>query len=82
MLALLAVIAAIPLLMWLLWLCTPKTKMVAAIIDKTVLTTRGQEHISLTWILNHQKFTKTSTKSYQIAKDYFGFSPWTRRTSA
>jgi len=74
-LTLLAVIAAIPLLMWLLWLCTPKTKMVAAIIDKTVLTTRGQEHISLTWILNHQKFTKTSTKSYQIAKDYFGFFP-------
>jgi hypothetical protein len=70
-----AVILAIPLLMWLFWLCTPKTKLVAAIIDKTVLTTSGQEHISLTWILNHQKFTKTTTKPYKIAEDYFGFFP-------
>jgi len=74
-LIILVAIAAIPLLMWLIWLCTPKTKMVAAIIDKTVLTNQGQEHISLTWILNHQKFTKTSTKPYQIANDYFGFFP-------
>ncbi|WP_316793688.1 hypothetical protein [Pedobacter frigoris] len=71
----LVVILAIPLIMWLVWLCTPKTKMVAAIIDKTVLTTQGQEHISLTWILNHQKITKTSTKPYKIANDYYGFFP-------
>lgn len=68
-------ILAMPLFMWLVWLCSPKTKMVAAIIDKTVLTTEGQEHISLTWILNHQKFTKTSTKPYETANDYFGFFP-------
>jgi hypothetical protein len=36
-----------PLIMWLLWLFTPKTKLVAAIIDKTVLTKEGQEHSSL-----------------------------------
>lgn len=49
--------------------------MVVAIIDKTVLTTKGQEHISLTWILNHERYTKTSTQSYNISKDYFGFFP-------
>ena len=69
------IILAIPLLMWLFWLFTPKTRMVAAIIDKTVLTTSGQEHISLTWILNHEKLTKTTTKPYKIAEDYFGFFP-------
>lgn len=71
----LLIIILMPVGMWLFWLLTPNTKMVAAIIDKTVLTTKGQEHISLTWILNHEKYTKTSTKPYKIAHDYFGFFP-------
>ena len=49
--------------------------MVVAIIDKTVLTPDGQEHISLTWLLNHYRLTKTSTKSYSVSQDYFGFFP-------
>jgi hypothetical protein len=49
--------------------------MVAAIIDKTVLTNHGQEHVSLTWILNNGRFSKTSTKLYDAARDYFGFFP-------
>ncbi len=61
--------------MWLAWLFTPNTKLVIAIIDKTVLTTEGQEHISLNWILNHEKYTKTSEKSYKVEEDYFGFFP-------
>jgi hypothetical protein len=61
--------------MWLLWFFTPKTKLVAAIIDKTVLTTAGQEHSSLYWILNQERYTKTSKKSYTIDRDYFGFFP-------
>lgn len=46
-----------------------------AIIDKTVLTSGGQEHISLNWLLNHYRLTKTSSKSYSISRDYFGFFP-------
>jgi len=61
--------------MWLLWFLTPKTKLVAAIIDKTVLTKAGQEHSSLYWILNHERYSKTSKKSYTIDHDYFGFFP-------
>lgn len=49
--------------------------MVAAIIDKTVLTDKGQEHISLTWLLNHERLTKTSALSYHLSEDYFGFFP-------
>ena len=49
--------------------------MVAAIIDKTVLTREGQEHSSFNWILNHQRYTKTSKKAYENAHDYFGFFP-------
>ena len=71
----LAFILAVPLIMWLVWLLSPKTKLVAAIIDKTVLTKAGQEHSSLTWILNQQKYTKTRLKPYTVANDYFGFFP-------
>lgn len=68
-------ILLLPLWMWLAWLLTPKKKLVTAIIDKTVMTKAGQEHASLTWILNHQKFTKTPTKRYKVDNDYFGFFP-------
>lgn len=61
--------------MWLAWLITPNTKMVLAIVDKTVLSKKGQEHISLNWILNHEKYTKTSDKAYEVSRDYFGFFP-------
>ncbi len=64
-----------PLWMWLGWLFTPKTKLVVAIIDKTVLNQGGQEHISLDWVLNNHRFTKTATERYQIEHDYYGFFP-------
>ena len=68
-------ILLLPLWMWLAWLLTPKTKLVAAIIDKTVLTKQAQEHISLTWLLNNNSYTKTHEKGYQTTNDYFGFFP-------
>ncbi|MGJ7031737.1 hypothetical protein [Niabella hirudinis] len=69
------VLLLIPLLMWFLWLLTPKKQLVVAIIDKTVLTPEGQEHISLTWILNHYRFTKDARHLYSVSDDYFGFFP-------
>jgi hypothetical protein len=68
-------ILLLPLWMWMLWLLSPKKKMVIAIVDKTVVNKTGQEHLSLTWILNYEKFTKTRSKSYQSGDDYFGFFP-------
>jgi hypothetical protein len=64
-----------PLWMWAAWYFAPKTKLVVAIVDKTVLDRDGQEHISLTWILNNHRYTKTSTDRYLIGDDYFGFFP-------
>jgi hypothetical protein len=61
--------------MWLGWFFTPKKKLVVAIVDKTVLNTDAQEHTSLWWILNHNRFTKTATQSYKNSRDYFGFFP-------
>ena len=72
---LLVFILLLPVWMWLGWVFTPNTKLVAAIIDKTVLTREVQEHISFNWILNHQRYTKTSKKAYESAHDYYGFFP-------
>jgi hypothetical protein len=55
-LLLLAGILFLPFWMWLAWLFTPKRKLVVAIVDKTVLTSKGQEHISLDWVLNYQRY--------------------------
>ena len=73
--ALVLLIILVPCCMWVVWLCTPNKKFVIAIVDKTVLTQDGQEHISLNWVLNHNKITKTHNKPYSISKDYFGFFP-------
>ncbi|MGY5354120.1 hypothetical protein [Wenyingzhuangia sp. IMCC45467] len=70
-----ATILLIPFWMWLFWFFTPKTLLLGSIIDKTVLTTDGQEHISLTWMLNHKKLTKTTHNLYDVKHDYFGFFP-------
>ena len=72
---LLLCIGLLPLWMWLAWFLMPKRQLVTAIIDKTVLRPDGQEHISLTWILNHQRFTKTKDQDYTLSQDYFGFFP-------
>jgi hypothetical protein len=74
-LAVLALILLAPLFMWLTWFFTPNTILIAAIVDKTVLTNEVQKHKSLTWVLNHENYTKTPTKSYRPDKDYFGFFP-------
>lgn len=70
-----AMVLLMPLWMLVAWLISPKTKLVAAIVDKTVLTKDGQEHISLSWLLNYHRYTKTTTKPYRISEDYYGFFP-------
>lgn len=64
-----------PLWMWLVWVITPKKALMLGIIDKTVLTKKGQEHSSLMWVLNHEKFAKSNTDLYETQRDYFGFFP-------
>ncbi|MFC1729726.1 hypothetical protein ACFL6I_05260 [candidate division KSB1 bacterium] len=46
-----------------------------AIVDKTVLTPKGQEHRSLNWVLRHRKYVKPNNLNYKVSTDYFGFFP-------
>jgi hypothetical protein len=71
----LVILLLLPIWMFVIWLCTPKRKLVLAIIDKTVLSTKEQEHISLNWVLNQERFTKNNTELYKRDRDYFGFFP-------
>lgn len=64
-----------PFWMLLAWYFTPNRKLLIAIVDKTVIAHPGQEHISLHWVLNQEKFTKNKTDRYDPNLDYFGFFP-------
>lgn len=73
--ALLFLVLLFPLWMFFAWLFAEKQQLRVTAIDKTVLTKKGQEHVSLFWVLNHQKFVKANGSLYQNAKDYYGFFP-------
>ena len=74
-LIILIILLLLPLWMWIAWLVTPKKKLVTAIIDKSTITLKGQEHLSFNWVLNNLRFTKTHTSGYDPSHDYFGFHP-------
>ncbi|HCL04823.1 MAG TPA: hypothetical protein DHW64_02160 [Chitinophagaceae bacterium] len=61
--------------MLLAWYFSPNKKLLIAIIDKTVIDHPAQEHLSLHWVLNQEKFTKNKTDRYDPDVDYFGFFP-------
>lgn len=73
--ALIFMLLLLPVWLLVTWLCTGKRKLVIAIVDKTVLNKKGEEHVSLNWVLNQQKFTKNSKDLYDLERDYFGFFP-------
>lgn len=71
----LVLIALLPLWMLIAWRFTSRKKLVVAIIDKTVLTPKGQEHASLTWVLNNGRYAKNKHQLYNVSHDYYGFFP-------
>ena len=68
-------IILLPLIMYLAWLFMPKTKLNVLILDKTVLTTKIQEHISLSWVLTHEKYVHSDSGMYKPTVHYEGFFP-------
>lgn len=68
-------ISILPFIMYAAWALQPKKELKIAIIDKTVLTTDGDEHKSLNWILTNDKYSKQDGQLYSISDDYYGFFP-------
>jgi hypothetical protein len=79
LLSLLAAFLLLPGWLWLAWWLQPKRRLTVAIIDKTVSGPTPQEHLSLDWVLNQERFTKTATRGYGPGADYFGFFPGSDR---
>lgn len=69
------IILLLPFWMLIVWYFIPGRKLLVAIVDKTVVEHPGQEHLSLHWVLNQEKFLKNNTDRYEPDKDYFGFFP-------
>jgi hypothetical protein len=63
----------LPLWMSIYWYLSPNRKLVVAIIDKSLYSEQGKQHVSLKWVLGQEKFSKTNKQQYQQTKDYFGF---------
>jgi len=74
-------ILLIPLWSFLVWLLKPAKPLNIFLMDKTVLTKKGQEHRSFNWILSHHKYTRPDKKRYEIDTDYYGFFPGERGQS-
>lgn len=65
-----------PLIMLLVWFFQPKQPLAITIIDKTVLNNSNEEHASLFWHLNHEKYVHPVTKKrFDPDRDYYGFFP-------
>jgi len=65
-----------PIIMFLVWLFKPAQPIGITIIDKTVLNKSFEEHESLFWYLNYNKWAHPeSGKLYRSSRDYFGFFP-------
>jgi hypothetical protein len=71
-------ILIVPLISWLVWLCWPKVPIKLLIMDKTVLDDRVPEHLSLSWVLTHERYTNPNLQSYDPVTDYMGFKPTNR----
>ena len=71
----LSLIYVIPLVMFLSWCFMSEKKLNILILDKTVLDTKAQQHISLSWLLTNEKYSHSKTGAYNNKIDYFGFFP-------
>jgi len=75
LLIVLALLFLLPLWLFIAWFVTPKKEMNVLILDKTVLNSKTQEHISLNWLLTNRKYVKKDRTFYNRHEDYYGFFP-------
>lgn len=64
-----------PIISLLFWYLSEDKFINLLILDKTVLTTEGNEHRSFNWIMTHEKYFKPDGKPYTVPQDYLGFFP-------
>jgi len=73
--SILLILLLIPFFSWFFWAIQDSKELKVLILDKTVLNKDDQEHISLNWVLLHNKFRKENLEDYVPGEDYYGFFP-------
>jgi hypothetical protein len=61
--------------MFVVWIASPEKPLNILILDKTVLDSKTQEHLSLSWILTNEKFKHSISGKYEHNINYLGFFP-------
>ena len=74
-LLLFTVFSLLPIILFITWLLKPAYELKVAILDKTAVTKEMNEHKSLDWVLDHEKFCKPDRSLYSSTEDYYGFFP-------
>ncbi|WP_232423501.1 MULTISPECIES: hypothetical protein [Bacillus] len=69
------VLISILVIPFILWQVQEEKKLSIAIIDKTVTNESFREHLGLTWLLKHLKYTNNDGVPFNAKNDYFGFVP-------
>ncbi len=68
-------IVALILICRVAWFIKPRQEVNLLVLNKSATTPDREEHASLFWMLNHQRYCKYDHKAYQAERDYFGFHP-------
>lgn len=71
----LLILVLIPLISYGTWFFYPSHSLDVLVIDKSVPTDSYQEHKSIFWVLEHNKFISKNGELYKMNEDYQGFFP-------
>ncbi len=69
------IILTVFLLSFLVWTLKEKKTMEILLMNKAVQSFSRHEHKAAFWILNYNRFVRTTGRSYNLRKDYYGFFP-------
>ncbi|NLE14633.1 MAG: hypothetical protein GX626_02020 [Spirochaetales bacterium] len=73
--ALLLLILVLLSLPFVLWLLTPRPNLAVTVYDKSVATSKAEQHQNLGWFLSHNKFPTEGGKPFRTQSTYLGYHP-------
>ncbi|WP_421919684.1 hypothetical protein [Marinifilum sp.] len=68
-------ILVVPVISWILWKVEKDIPINLLVIDKTTPEKSFSEHLSFFWLVNQNKWVKSTGDEYDFAEDFLGFHP-------
>lgn len=72
LLLLLSILLSLPFVLWLL---TPTKNLAVTVYDKSVPTTKAEQHQNLGWFLSHFKYPTEEGARFRTRSTYLGYHP-------